>query len=243
MKSLDPTLILFEDNHLFVYHKPAGLPVQADSSGDVSLMDLAKAYLKEVYDKPGNVYLGLSHRIDRPVSGVVVMAKTSKAHKRLAKAFRERTVQKFYLAVTKGMWSGPTTGILSDHLWKDRSRNTVKVFDRPVPGSKPAKTMYSVLSNQLDHTVVLLKPITGRSHQLRVQLSHTGNSIIGDLKYGGPPHKNPRSILLHHYQISLPHPIGGAIAVFSTGPFAYPEWSQYKVSKSDIEAAIENLLK
>ena len=243
MKHLDPSRILYEDNHLFVYHKPAGLPVQGDQSGDLSLQEIARNYIKEIYNKPGNVYLALPHRIDRPVSGIVIMTKTSKAHTRMTKAFKDRAISKFYIAALSGPWQGAPEGTLLNYLWKDHEKNIVKVVQRSNSAAKLAKTHYRVIRSEKNYSIILLSPVTGRSHQLRVQIANAGNPIIGDVKYGGLKHGNPRAILLHHYKITIPHPIGSKPISFSCGPFATKEWKDYSVNSAEIETAIDNLLK
>ncbi len=174
--------ILLEDNHLLVVNKPAGLLSQGDETGEVSLVDLVAADLKRRYHKPGNVYVGLVHRLDRPVSGVVLVAKTSKAASRLTEQFRSGSVEKVYRAVVEGHIA-PEEGEWLDRLSKDSRRNVVSVVNDEDDG-KEARLAFRVLDRQARKTTVELRPKTGRSHQLRVQLASRGWPIVGDRKYG-----------------------------------------------------------
>lgn len=171
--------VLYEDNHLIAVFKPAGVLVQGDETGDSCLMDEVKKYLKEKYKKPGNVFLGLLHRLDRPVSGIVLFAKTSKGAARLSEQIRNRTVQKVYHALVEGKLRNKG-GTLAHYLWKDKEKNFVKVFDEPVDGALRAELDYEVVGGN----VVKIKLKTGRPHQIRAQLAHMGCPIIGDVKYG-----------------------------------------------------------
>ena len=171
--------IFYEDNHLLVVDKPAGLLSQGDSSGDVSVLDLAREDLKERHARPGNVFVGLVHRLDRPVSGVMVLARTSKAASRLSEQFRGRRVEKVYLAVVEG--SPPEdNGEWTDRLVKDEGTNRVRIADE----GKAAGLAYRVLERSRGASLLELRPTTGRGHQLRVQLASRGLPIVGDRKYG-----------------------------------------------------------
>ncbi len=198
--------ILYEDNHLLVVNKKAGWPVQGDASGDESVVEMSKAFLKEKYGKPGNVFAGLVHRIDRPVSGLVLIAKTSKALSRMTKSFQSREVEKYYLAVTLGK-TPVERGFLEDELLKDRSRNQVRVLSAPRPGSKSARLDYELLAESGGHYLMGIRPLTGRSHQIRVQLAHAGAVIAGDLKYGAPAPLPDKSIALHARSLAFIHPV------------------------------------
>ncbi len=201
--------VIYEDNHLLGVHKPAGLPVQGDSSGDRSLLDLAKAYVKERYNKPGAVFMGLVHRLDRPVSGVVLLARTSKALERMNALFRERQVQKTYWAITKER-PDPIEGQLIHYIRKDKSRNRSFAYERPSrrqAQAKKAELHYKLLAEIKSHCLLEVKPITGRPHQIRVQLAAIGCPIVGDLKYGYPTARPQGNILLHSHALEFVHPV------------------------------------
>lgn len=175
--------ILYEDNHCIAVLKPHGMLVQGDETGDVSLMDEVKSFIKERDKKPGNVFLGLVHRLDRPVGGVVLFAKTSKGASRLSDQFRTRTVEKLYWAIVEGT-PKPKRGQVVQFLKKDASENMVEAFDREVPGSLRAELGYRVLHSLGDQSLVEVIPETGRPHQIRVAMASLGTPIVGDLKYG-----------------------------------------------------------
>jgi 23S rRNA pseudouridine1911/1915/1917 synthase len=201
--------ILFEDNHCLAVNKPAGLLTQGDATGEASLLDLARAYLKERYAKPGNVFVGLVHRLDRPVSGVVLLARTSKSAGRLSEQFRAGTVEKTYWAIVEG--SVPDDGgEWTDWLWKDERNNRVEVVDAGHAGAREARLAYRVVSRQRGQTNVELRPLTGRSHQLRVQLAARGLPIVGDRKYGARGTvralDGQSRIALHARRLSFTHP-------------------------------------
>ncbi len=201
--------ILLEDNHCLAFDKPAGVLSQGDETGDPSLDEIARAYLKEAYQKPGNVYVGLVHRLDRPTSGVVLLARTSKAAARLSEQFRGGEVEKVYEAVVEG---GPPAdeGAWTDWLLKDPAKNTVASVPPRTPGSKEAELRYRVLGRRRGLTSIELHPGTGRGHQLRVQLASRGWPIVGDRKYGATstllaPDGGPR-IALHARELTFRHP-------------------------------------
>jgi 23S rRNA pseudouridine1911/1915/1917 synthase len=175
--------VLYEDNHLIAVYKPAGILVQGDKSGEITLMDEVKKYLKEKHNKPGNVFLGLLHRLDRPVSGIILFAKTSKGASRLSEQFRNHTVKKIYQAVVEGKPKNDQQ-ILVNFLKKDEQKNKVEVFDKEVPGSQQAELFYKVLRSNKKHSLLEVELKTGRPHQIRAQLSHIKCPIVGDIKYG-----------------------------------------------------------
>lgn len=177
--------VLYEDNHLIAVYKPAGMLVQGDESGDSSLMDEVKFFLKQKYNKPGNVFLGLLHRLDRPVAGIVLFAKTSKGASRLSEQFRSRKVKKIYHCLVEGTVP-EKSGTLIHFLRKDEKENKVYVTATEVPGSLRAELDYTVVKryDNKDTSLVQVELKTGRPHQIRVQLSTIGCPIVGDVKYG-----------------------------------------------------------
>ena len=216
--------VLYEDNHLIVVEKPAGMLVQADKTGDLSLMDEVKKYLKEKYKKPGNVFLGLVHRLDRPVGGVVLFAKTSKGASRLSAQFRERAVEKYYYAVVIGKMKEPSGEIVS-FLKKDEKRNVVEVFSRETPGAKRAELFWEVVKSGAKNTLLKIKLGTGRGHQIRAQLASVGHPILGDLKYGAPEPLVDKSIALFSASLSFAAATGGKS---ETVELPWPkEWEKY----------------
>ncbi|MCK5666292.1 MAG: RluA family pseudouridine synthase [Thiotrichaceae bacterium] len=198
--------VIYEDNHLLVVNKPAGLLVQGDATGDKPLVEYGKDYIKEKYDKPGKVFLGVVHRIDRPVSGLVVFARTSKALERMNKLFHDKKVQKTYWAITKQK-TRPEKGKLVNWLIKDSSKNITKAFDEEVEGAKRAELNYRYLGTLNRHHLIEVKPKTGRPHQIRVQLAHAGCPIRGDIKYGFNQPNADASIHLHARKLYFIHPI------------------------------------
>ncbi len=202
----DKLHVLYEDNHLLIVNKPGGLLVQGDSTGDETLLDIGKRYLKEKYNKPGNVFLGVVHRLDRPVSGVILMAKTSKALERLNKQFRERKIYKKYWAVVKRRPKKEKDKLVN-WLVKNQDKNVVSFYDNAVDGSLKAELNYAVLGKLNDHYLLEVNPVTGRPHQIRVQLSAIGSPIRGDLKYGFRKPNADANINLHAKEIIFEHPI------------------------------------
>ncbi len=197
--------VLLEDNHLLVLQKPFGMLSQGDPTGDLSLLDWGKAYLKERYQKPGQVYLGLVHRLDRPTGGVMVFARTSKAAARLSSQFRERQVKKTYLAVVEGEVEGE--GRLTHYLARVGGKNLVRAFTEPRAQAKEAVLDYRALACAGGRTLVQVVPLTGRRHQIRVQLRQLGHPIVGDVKYGKTQPLADRCIGLLAYRLELTHPV------------------------------------
>ncbi len=202
---MEPTII-YEDNHLLAINKPAGWLVQGDRTGDPTLTDWGKDYLKEKYAKPGAVFLTPAHRLDRPVSGAILFARTDKALSRLTTLFRERGVQKTYFALVQNE-PERDAGELRHFLLKDEQRNTVQALSRPVPGAKESVTGYELLEKIGQLFLLRVEPFTGRAHQIRVQLAAMGCPILGDLKYGAPSPLLDASIALHSRSIELVHPV------------------------------------
>ena len=215
--------VLYEDNHIIVVEKPVNIPSQGDKTGDIDLLTMVKEYLKEKYQKPGNVYVGLIHRLDRPVGGVMVFAKTSKAAARLSEQVREKQFQKTYLVICNGKME-TNKGELQDYLWKNEQKNTSKVVKKETKNSKLAILEYEVLKYEPEINLSVLKILlhTGRHHQIRVQLSSRNHSIYGDQKYGGRGHG--KQIALWAYQLVLQHPITKEWMTFSSIPEKIGSW-------------------
>ncbi len=187
-------------------NKPGGILVQGDRSGDPTLLEWAKGYIKEKYHKLGNVYLGLVHRLDRVTSGVVVFARTSKAAARLSQAFREKRIRKIYLAVIHGVLQQPTTELKHYLVWDERKRRA-QALAHPRPEAKEAILLYQILKILKGKSLLQIELLTGRKHQIRAQLAALGHPIVGDFKYGSSEKVFfGRAILLHAWQITLPHP-------------------------------------
>ena len=198
--------ILFEDNHLIALNKRPGEIVQGDKTGDVPMSENLKEYLKEKMQKPGAAFIGVVHRIDRPVSGIVIFARTSKALVRMNELFREKKIRKTYWAVVKNK---PTedAGTLIHYLKKDEAKNKSKAFDQEVPGSLRAWLDYKVIAHSDNYYLLEINPQTGRHHQIRVQLAAIGCPIKGDLKYGFARSNADGSIHLHARKIDFIHPV------------------------------------
>ncbi|MBQ9386510.1 MAG: RNA pseudouridine synthase [Bacteroidaceae bacterium] len=197
---------LYEDNHIIIVSKQAGEIVQGDKTGDVPLSDIVALYLKEKYAKPGNVFVGVPHRLDRPVSGVVVLAKTSKALARLNEMFRVGGVDNRYLAIVKNRPKEPA-GQLVNWLVRNEKQNRSFAYDREVPGSKQAILNYRLVASSVNYHLLEVELMTGRHHQIRCQLSKMGCPIKGDLKYGAERSNPDGSISLHAYRVSFEHPV------------------------------------
>lgn len=198
--------ILYEDNHLFVINKNSGELVQGDKTGDVPLIENIKQLIKVRDKKPGNVYLGLIHRLDRPTSGVLIFAKTSKALSRMNEMFKTRDVEKLYWAIVEGKVEQKFER-LEHYLRKNQKKNLVTVFTQPTKDAKKAILEYKVLGELDNYTLLEIDLYTGRSHQIRSQLSFIGNPIKGDLKYGSKRSNRDGSISLHARKISFIHPV------------------------------------
>lgn len=198
--------VIYEDNHIIVVEKPVNVPSQGDKTGDIDMLTIIKEYLKEKYNKPGNVYLGLIHRLDRPVGGVMVFAKTSKAAGRLSEQVREKIFQKTYLVVVNGKME-KKHGKLEDYLLKNERSNMSKVVKEGTKNAKFASLDYEELkyNEEINLSALKINLHTGRHHQIRVQLSSRNHSIYGDQKYGGRGHG--KQIALWAYMLKIIHPI------------------------------------
>ncbi len=197
--------VLYEDNHLFIINKRPGDIVQGDNTGDTPISEYVKRYLKKKYDKPGNVFAGVVHRLDRPTSGVLILAKTSKALSRMNALFRSNEVQKTYWALSDQA-PKDMSGQLVQYLKKNEKRNRSTAFPKPSPGAKESILGFNVLSVYNKMYLFELHPKTGRHHQIRVQLSTIGSPILGDVKYGSKTKTNHERMFLHAKKIEFLHP-------------------------------------
>lgn len=222
--------VVYEDNHIIVVIKPQNVPTQEDSSKDLDLLNMVKEYIKEKYNKTGNVYVGLVHRLDRPTGGLIVFAKTSKAASRLTESMKNGDFSKKYLTVVVGKPKYEENRLIN-YLKKDTKENVVKVVPQLEEGAKYAELSYKVVdsNNKLSLLEVLLA--TGRSHQIRVQLSTIGNPVFGDVKYGGDIVKG-YNLALWAYKLSFEHPISKQVMNF----VCYPpvEDTPWKFFKMDV---------
>lgn len=216
--------VLYEDNHIIVAIKPAGVLSQGDGSNAPDMLTILKAYIKEKYSKPGEVFLGLVHRLDRPVSGVMVFARTSKAASRLSEQIRNRSVEKIYRLVAIGVLEG--SGHLENYISKDEDKNIVTVIDSPKPGFKASYLDYKALASKDGYTMAEVKLGTGRSHQIRAQMAHAGYPIAGDQKYGFKDNRC-KDVALEAYKLSFEHPVKHEYMTFEAPlPTEYP-WSLF----------------
>jgi 23S rRNA pseudouridine1911/1915/1917 synthase len=234
--------VFYEDNHLLALYKPAGLLVQDDISGDITLVDLAKQWIKERYQKPGDVYLGLPHRLDRPVAGVLLVCRTSKAAGRVTQQFRTGRVKKKYVAILEGE-PDRDSGVLTHHL--ERRRNSTRIVDGPTEASLEARLFFRVLETRNGKSLVEIDLETGRHHQIRVQMAALGCPVIGDLRYGASRPLAKRQLGLLARSLTVFHPTLEHPLVF-TSPFPreWP-WSGPDISENsppwswmDLEARI-----
>ena len=209
--------VLYEDNQIIVVVKEPNIPSQADKTGDIDMLTLVKEYIKEKYNKPGDVYVGLVHRLDRPVGGVMVFARTSKAAARLSEQVRNKTMQKTYTAVVDGKIE-EEQGILEDYLYKDERNNMSKVVSKDKKNAKLAKLEYKVIGYDAkrDLTTVEIKLYTGRHHQIRVQFANFGHSLFGDQKYG--TRGRGKQIRLWASELSFEHPVKKEMMTFKSIP-------------------------
>ena len=215
--------VLYEDNHIIVVEKIVNIPSQGDKTGDINMLTIIKDYLREKYNKPGNVYLGLVHRLDRPVGGVMVFAKTSKAAARLSEEVRSKQFEKKYLVIANGKFES-NSGTWEDYLLKNQAKNMSKVVKEGTKNSKQAILDYHVIKYdpELDLTVAKIDLHTGRHHQIRVQLSSRNHSIYGDQKYGGRGHG--KQICLWAYNLKIIHPITKEVMEFELYPEKIGSW-------------------
>ncbi len=224
MKQLN---VVYEDNHIIVVEKQPNIPSQGDKTNDIDMLTIIKDYIKEKYNKPGNVYLGLIHRLDRPVGGVMVFAKTSKAAARLSEQVREKVFRKEYLVVVDGKFE-KEKGIMKDYLLKNERNNLSKVVEENTKNAKYAELEYEVLKYREDINLSAVKVNlhTGRHHQIRVQFASRNHSIYGDQKYG--TRGKGKQIALWAYKLTINHPITKEEMTFEIMPELNGTWSILK---------------
>ncbi len=227
-----PLEVLHVSNHVICVAKPAGIPTVPDDSQDTSLLDVTKAWIAAEFRKPGDVFLGVVHRLDRPVSGVLAFGRTSKGAARLTESFRSRVAEKTYVAVTTGVpgTEGSPAGMVEHWLQKNGAKNVVSVVPEGTPGAKLARTRYRVVATRAGKALVHLTPETGRSHQLRVAMASLGAPLLGDLKYGASEPLYDRSVALHALALKVPHPTRPEPVAVSTMPPLDPRlpWSSFR---------------
>jgi 23S rRNA pseudouridine1911/1915/1917 synthase len=222
--------VIYEDNHLIVVNKKSGDIVQGDKTGDTPLSDYVKQYIKVKYSKPGDVYLGTVHRLDRPTSGIVLFAKTSKALTRINNMFKEKNIQKTYWAVVekpKNSVSIKPINTLVDYLKKNEKQNKSYAYSNEVQGSKKAELSYKIVGKGNNYWFVEIKPKTGRHHQIRVQLSNIGLIIKGDLKYGAKRSNKDGSIHLLAQNLEFIHPVKKEVISIEAKPPKDVLWDEF----------------
>lgn len=232
--------VLYEDNHLLVVLKPQNIPAQADETGDPDMLSIVKEYIKNKYNKPGNVYVGLVHRLDRPTGGLMVFAKTSKAAERLCESIKNGDLEKKYLCVTCGE-PKPLSANLTNYLKKNEKTNTVTVVPMLTEGAKKAELRYAVLETKGSFSLVKVTLITGRSHQIRVQMAFNGTPLFGDRKYGADERTFRHNLALWAAELRLPHPVTGETLAF----IAYPPedvspWKAFELGRYLNYAAVSD---
>ncbi len=218
--------ILWEDNHIIAVNKRAGQLVQADTSGDLALEDELKAFIKNRDNKPGNVFLGVTHRIDRPVSGVVLFAKTSKALTRINELFKEGTIKKTYWAIVKNR-PPAAEGLLLHYLVRDTKKNKTVAHLYPRNDAKEARLAYRVVGQSLNYVFLEIDLLTGRHHQIRCQLAKIGCPIKGDLKYGFPRSNPDGGICLHSRRLEFEHPVKKELVTINASAPSDTLWSEF----------------
>jgi 23S rRNA pseudouridine1911/1915/1917 synthase len=218
--------IIYEDNHLLVIDKPSGLLSQEDHTGEPDVLNLCKQYIKKKYNKPGDVFLGLVHRLDRPVSGVMVLARTSKAASRLSYQIRKRTINKTYWALVEGQ--APVFGEFVHFLKKDSRTNVVKAYKSPKRDAKESRLKFISIKQSAKFTVVEVDLITGRPHQIRVQFAKEGHPLWGDHKYGNPDKRGNQNIALRSVKMELEHPTKKELMIFKAPKPKGRPWNMFE---------------
>lgn len=230
---MNPSLleVIYEDNHIIVAVKPFCIPSQGDETGDPNMLDIVRDYIRQKYDKPGEVYTGLVHRIDRPVGGIMVFARTSKAAARLSESFANRKVEKTYWAITEQV-PKETEGRLTHFLLKLKDKNIMRAHAKEVAHSQKAVLDYLVLAQKDGKALIEVKPQTGRRHQIRVQLASMGAVIRGDVKYGKTSFNKDHSICLFAKALEFPHPVKEKGIMRFEAPYpANPAWADFAPAK------------
>jgi 23S rRNA pseudouridine1911/1915/1917 synthase len=218
--------ILYEDNHLLVYNKLPSQIVQGDKTGDLPLSEILKNFIKERENKPGNVYMGVVHRLDRPVSGAVIFAKTSKALTRLNNLLKNGEIHKTYWAIVKNMPPAESDHLVH-HLQRNEQKNKSFAFDKPVPNSRKAELIYRLIAASDGYYLLEINLLTGRHHQIRSQLSKIGCPVKGDLKYGFNRSNSDASISLHARKVDLIHPVSKEALSVIADPPSDPLWNYF----------------
>lgn len=227
-----PPEILYEDNHVLAVNKPSGMLAQGDRTGDACVLDVVKSHIKERDGKPGNVFLGLPHRLDRPTSGVLILAKTSKALTRLAESFRSRDIAKVYWAIVEAPPENPE-GELVHWLRKDSRTNTSRPVEPGSPEAKEARLRYKLLGASKSCWLLEVELLTGRHHQIRAQLSAIGCPVKGDLKYGARQSNKNGGIHLHARSLETGHPTRSARIRVIAPPPDDPVWNAFSSEFGD----------
>lgn len=216
--------VLYEDNHIIAVVKLPGIPSQEDETGDPDMLTLIKQDLKVRHNKPGNVFLGLVHRLDRPVGGAMLFAKTSKAASRLSEAVRSRNFGKTYVCVVHGK-PAKQQDRLRHYIWKDAKRNQVTVYTEPAQDAKEAILEYKVCAEAGGYSLIAVKLHTGRPHQIRAQMAYIGCPLVADRKYGAPSTAAVSDIALWSTSVEAPHPVTKERQCFRSIPYGSPAWS------------------
>jgi len=220
--------ILYEDNHLIAVNKKAGEIVQGDSTGDEPLVERVKKYIKKKYNKPGEVFLGIVHRIDRPVSGIVIFARTSKALSRMNKLIQEREIKKIYWALVKEL-PAKDEGELKHYILKNSEKNKSYAFPKEKLGAKLGILKYKLISRSTSYYLLEIDLKTGRHHQIRAQLAKIGSPIKGDLKYGFSRSNKDGSISLHARKVEFIHPVKKEpVTIVAAPPVSDPLWKEFE---------------
>ncbi|MGO4693187.1 RluA family pseudouridine synthase [Paenibacillus sp. 2TAB26] len=232
--------VLFEDNHVIAVVKPPGVLSQEDDTGDADMLTLLKQDIKERYNKPGNVFLGLVHRLDRMVGGVMIFAKTSKAASRLSESVRSRHFGKTYVCVVQGT-PKQSQSRLTHYIVKNSKQNQVTVYNKPTNEAKEAILDYEVAAVSGRYSLIAVKLHTGRPHQIRAQLAHIGCPLVGDLKYGAKPTSGISEIALWSTSVSAPHPITKEWMSFRSVPTGSDVWNWWTSSQlEDASSMLSN---
>ena len=219
--------ILYEDNHIIAVNKPAGMLVQGDKTGDETIGDVVKQYIKQKYEKPGEVFLGVVHRIDRPVSGIVLFARTTKALQRLNEMFQKREIQKTYWAIVQSR-PAKESDLLVNYLRKNEEKNMSRVVSAETKGALKCELEYKLIAESDNYWLLEVDPHTGRHHQIRVQLAHTGCIIKGDLKYGAKRSNKDASICLHARMVQFIHPVKKEEVIITAPVPEDPLWRAFE---------------